>query len=315
MIVIPREKPVLEKLNVYYLDIERLIEHYQGEIGSGGIFFKSSVAEGVIYFDKDEVLNGVFQEKQMQLQGRQAIDRLVKAGGRDNFRVDIYQLSAQEIYFWASIPGAEKIYKDLSTEFTDLGKLIAKMSSERLNGYIDVSIGDGKEMGMIFIVNGKIIGGSFSWDRNQSGDSRTNQALLIKKTRQSGATFNVCRISLMRMKQEDKDAPVPGAASENVLSMVEEFLGIFENTVSANKKLMENAEKYAFLDPFAGEFDYSGRKISFSGTTGDQELLRGVIETVSDLARELGLMPSFVAGLSSWNETYARELKRYDITL
>ncbi len=327
MIVLPREKPVLKNLNIYYLDIEKLVEHFQGEIGSGGVFFKSPSAEGVIFFDKDEVLNAVFQDKQVQLEGAKAIDRLVRAGGHDNFTVDIYRLSAQEVYFWSSIPGAEKIYKDLSTEFTDLEKLIKKMSSEKLNGYIDVSIGDGKEAAMIFIINGKIIGGSFSWDRNQSADSQTNQELLIAKTRQSGATFNVGRISLARMQEEKEGSTVNAPASGHVLSMMEEFLRIFENTVSANKKLkgdfskllkkkfVESAEKYAFLDPFAGEFDYSDRKISFSGTAGDQELVRGVMESVSELARELGLMPGLVAGLSAWSETYDRELKKFDIHL
>ncbi len=327
MIVLPKEKPVLRNLNVYYLDIEKLIEHYQGEVGSGGVFFKSPAAEGVIFFDKDEVLNAVFQEKQMQLQGQEAVGRLIKAGGHDNFTVDIYHLSAQEVYFWSSIPGAEKIYRDLSTEFTDLEKLIKKMSSERLNGYIDVSINGGKEAGMIFIVNGKIIGGSFSWDKEQANISQRNQELLIEKTRQVGATFNVCRISLKKLKKENTSEPQHGPASENVLLMVEEFLRVFENTVSANKKLkgdfskllkkkfVENAEKYAFLDPFAGEFDYSNRKISFSGTTGDHELLSGVMESVSELARELGLMSGLVAGLSVWSETYARELKKFDITL
>ena len=303
-----------------------MLEHYQGEIGSGGVFFKSATAEGAIFFDKDQVIDAVFQEKKIQLQGAEATDRLVKAGGQENFRVDIYRISPEDVYFWASIPGAEKIYKKLSTEFTDLEGLIKKMSSEKLTGYIDVSISGGKEAGLIFIINGKIIGGSFSWDDLPPGDSRKNQELLIDKSRKTGAMFNVCRISLANENMGNEAAPTAPPASENALSMVEELLRIFENTVSTNKKLkgdfskllkkkfVENAEKYAFLDPFAGEFDYSGRKVSFSGTTGDQELVRGVMESVTDLARELELMPELIGRLPAWSETYARKLKKFNIT-
>ena len=56
MIVLPKERPILKNLNTYYLDLRKLFEHYQGEIGSGGVFFKASAAEGVIFFDKDESL-------------------------------------------------------------------------------------------------------------------------------------------------------------------------------------------------------------------------------------------------------------------
>ena len=54
MVVIPKQQPVLENLNIFYLDVRKLLEHFQGEIGSGGIHFKSHAAEGVIFFDQDK---------------------------------------------------------------------------------------------------------------------------------------------------------------------------------------------------------------------------------------------------------------------
>jgi len=327
MIVLPKEKPVLANLNIYYLDVEKLIEHYQGEIGCGGIFFKSPAAEGAIFFDQDEVIDAVFSEKQMHLQGPEAVQKLMQAGGRDSLTVDIYRLPPEEVYYWSSISGAEKIYKDLSTEFTDLEKLIKKMSSEKLNGFIEVSIGGGRQSATIFLVNGKIIGGTFSWDRERTGKSQTNHEHLIAKIRQTGAVFNVWRIPIAAMPDGGEGREAGKPASESVLAMLEEFLRIFENTVSADnklkgdfhkllkKKFVQNAEKYAFLDPFAGEFDYSDRRISFSGDAGGKELARGVVESVSELARELGLMPRFVTRLSAWSKTYARELKKFNLSL
>ncbi|UCE51194.1 MAG: hypothetical protein JSV31_18250 [Desulfobacterales bacterium] len=325
MVIIPREKPVVENLNIYYLNIKKLLEHYQGEIGSGGVYFKSHAAEGAIFFDKDDLLNGYFRDKSIEISGTEAIERLLDAGGKYNFNVTIYQIPEDEVYFWASIYSAEKIYKDLSTEFTDLEGLIKKMSSEKLTGYIDVSIGDDKEAGVIFMINGRILGGSYSSGNDKATPNKENQQYLIQKTKKKGGTFNVCRIPLPKLKTEDQANNSNQDNSENTLDMLEELLATFESVVLSSKKVrkdfnkllkqkfVENADKYAFLDPFAGEFEYSSRGISFVGDVSDKDLANGIIDSVKEMAQELGILPRLVGGLGSWSETYAEELKTFGI--
>jgi hypothetical protein len=327
MVIIPREKPVIENLNIYYLDVRKLLEHYQGEVGSGGIFFKSHAAEGVIFFDKDDLLNAIYKEKDSELSGADAIDQLINAGGQYNFSVHVYQISLDEVYFWSSIPSAEKIYKDLSTEFTDLEGLIRKMSSEKLTGYIDVTIGNGQESGLIFIINGKIMGGSFTWDNGEPGPSRKNQELLIKKSKKHGGSFNVCRIPLSKMKVEGEARSSFAKPSKNTLIMMGELLKIFEETVADKKKMkadfnkilkksfVENAEKYAFLDPFAGEFEYANHRIKFSGTATDQELINGITNSLRQLAQELGLVRQFLENSAVWSEKYSKQLENFNLKL
>ena len=327
MVIIPREKPIIENLNIYYLDVKKLLEHYQGEIGSGGVYFKSHAAEGAIFFDKDDLLNAFYKEKNRELSGADAVDQLVNAGGLDNFSVNVYQIPWDEVYFWSSIPSAEKIYKDLSTEFTDLEGLIRKMSSEKLTGYIDVAIGNGQEGGLIFIINGKIMGGSFTWNKGEPGPTKKNQELLIKKTKEHGGSFNVCRIPLSKLKDEGEPRTSFAKPSKHILTMSEELLNIFEKTVSARrkmkvefakilkKKFVENADRYAFLDPFAGEFEYADRRISFSGNATDQELISGITKSVRQLAQELGLVPQFLENSALWSAKYSKQLKHFNVNL
>jgi hypothetical protein len=325
MVIIPREKPVIENLNIYYLDVKKLLEHYQGEIGSGGIHFKCLAAEGVIFFDKDDLLNAFYKEKDLELFGADAIDRIINDGGNYNFTVNVYKIGLDEVYFWSSIPAAEKIYKDLSTEFTDLEGLIRKMSSEKLTGYIDVAIGNGQEGGLIFIINGKIMGGSFTWDNGEPGPTRKNQDMLIRKTKEHGGTFNVCRIPLSKMKMQGKSSAVFAKPSKNILAMLEDLLTIFEKTVSENKKLkidftkmlkkkfVENAEQYAFLDPFAGEFEYTAGRLTFTGAASDKELIDGVLTCVKQLAQELGLSLQLTENSMVWSEKYSKQLENFSI--
>ena len=100
MVIEPKEKPVISNLNSYYLDLEKLIEHFQGEIGAGGVFFNSPSARAVVFFDQEEILNGCLRDKGGELTGKAAVERLIKGDFDHNFKVDIYHISLEEVYFW-----------------------------------------------------------------------------------------------------------------------------------------------------------------------------------------------------------------------
>ena len=327
MVVIPTQQPVLENLNAYYLDIRKLLEHFQGEIGSGGIHFQSRTAEGVLFFDQDHLLSGFLQEKNNHLSGNEAIERLLEAGSVYNFIVTVYHIDSEEVYYWAGIQTAEKIYKDLSTEFTDLEGLIKKMGSEKLTGYIDIRIGDGKQKGLIFLINGKIRGGSCSWGNGMPSPSSEHHKLLIQKTKEFGATFNVSRIDLNNLPTDNTAAEEGQAHSETAILMMEALLAIFETVVRENTKkttdfqkllkqnLVESADRFAFLDPFAGEFEYTQQSITFSGRAGDRDLVQGVCAVIKKMAHDLGLFSVLLEKLESWSEEYADELLYYNVNL
>ena len=108
--------------------------------------------------------------------------------------------------------------------------------------------------------------------------------------------------------------------------MIEELLSIFEKLVhKKNKKkadfqkllkqkFVENAERFSFLDPFAGEFEYAKQKITLSGRVSDRDLVDGVVTVVNEMARDLGLQSTLIVNLDSWLEEYADELKVYDVS-
>jgi hypothetical protein len=327
MVVIPSQQAVLENLNAYYLDIRKLLEHFQGEIGSGGIHFKSHTAEGVLFFDQDQLLSGYLQEKNNTLSGNAAIERLLEAGKAYNFIVTVYQIDSEEVYYWAGIQAAEKIYKDLSTEFTDLEGLINKMGSEKLTGYIDISIGSGEQSGLIFLINGKLRGASCSWGNGMPGPSSEYQELLIQKTKELGGTFNVSRIALNSLPAGSIPTDDGQDLSKTAIVMMEALLALFEAVVNEKTKkktdfqkllkqnLVECADRFAFLDPFAGEFEYARQSIAFSGSASDHDLVQGVCEVVKKMAHDLGLFSALLQKLDLWSEEYADELLYYDVNL
>jgi hypothetical protein len=325
VIIVPKEKPAVENLNSYYLDIIKLIEHYQGEIGSACVHFQAPSAEGVIFFDKDDLLNGFFRDSEGESEGKAVIDRLVEAAAGHNFAISIYEIDPEKIYFWANMPAAEKIYKDLSAEFTDLEGLIKKMGSEKLTGFIDVSIGDGKEGGLIFFDNGEIIGGSSSWKKGEMNHSKESKEILVQRTKELGGIFNVSRISLKKKGLELESEDIEQEGTSNVLTMLESLLSVFERFITSNreiksnfntllkKKFMEKADDFGFLDPFAAEFQYADQKITFTGDAGDEELVKGLTDCVKEIAEGLGLLSRLKDELRPWSDKYEKDLEKFHV--
>jgi hypothetical protein len=321
--IVPKEKPILDKLNSYYIRIPKLIEHFQGEIGSGIVFIKSLTDEGSIVFDKDEILMGVFVSRGEMTVGEKAIEDFLNVDENASFSVSVYGINPDEIHFWSNLPNAKRIYQDLSTEFTDLEGLIKKMTHEELTGIIEVEIGDGNESGLLLMNGGSIIGGSYSWVDSQQPSNKGDIEALIQKTKTDGGIFHVSRLP---SSKKDKVAVTsnPTASSiegpaPRVVSAVEELLGIFERIIQSrknspgtfqtllNRKFVDKADQFLFLDPFAGEFKYNNRKIYVVSDVTDQELWDGVMESVSELVSELGLVAVLQENLVSWKKKYQNE--------
>ena len=323
MVIVPRGNPVFENLNSYYLELRRLLEHCQGEMGSGAIYLKSPTAEGAIFFEAHELLGGMYENRGEKLAGKAAIERLLTPSPAENYQVSIYDVAPEEVYYWSSIPSAKRIYEDLSTEFTDLEGLIKKMSSEKLSGYIEVSLNSELDGGVLFFRNGQVVGGYYFWEKNFS-PSRENQALLLRKAKRSGGIFHVSKISVE--SKEVKEAPKK-ASSPEVITALEEMLALLDSlctssqTVKADfntllkKKFLDLADEYAFLDPFAGDFQYAERKIRLASEVSDTDLAKGLLAAVAGVVRDQGLKVPFGSRLEGWLQKHGKRLLSLGISV
>lgn len=327
MLFIASGKPCIQNLNSYYLDVERLIEHYQGEIGSGGIHFRSVSVEATVFFDESTILNVIFQDKTAMIDGKAARDRLIKNLETDNFTMAVHPIDPARIFFWANLAKAEPLLPDPAAELNDLQELIRKMSSIKLTGYIEAVFDDSKDSGAVFFNNGSIIGAASSWDRDNRSGSKQNLARLIDLAKNEAATFRVRRIDLSR-HQDTADAPADGLQiPPPVLNMIRDLLVIFEKLVDnedkirldfdtlLKKKFIEKADWYDFLDPFAGEFKYSPESAEFTGQASAAQLLKGIRSCVRELAEDLELTDALRQNLGKWARQYAGEISRYGINI
>jgi len=326
MIVFPKNMPVIEGLNSFYLNVSRFIEHYSGEVPTGGIHFLSGKAEGVVFIDDSTILNGIFEDKTGQLEGAEAIEHIVSKAGENTFSVAVYEIEPEYVHFWSSLPNAEMIHSNLSTEFTDLKKLIIKMQSEKLTGYVEVTINAVAEKATVFLNMGNITGSLFPWNRKKLTNSRQDMEKLIETSEESGGEFNVYQLKLIHDNFADSQETAPETASpapdapDMSIAIIEELLTIFERTFQENKKgkadfrtllrrkFVEKADTYDFLDPFAAEFHFADGEIEYSGDAGTDILARGIVECIKEISEEIDIYYPLLKAIVPWTEKYADEI-------
>jgi hypothetical protein len=77
--------------------------------------------------------------------------------------------------------------------------------------------------------------------------------------------------------------------------------------------LLEKAGKYPFLDPFAEKSVFFDRALTSVGDVTEKELAAAIVECVTELADERGLLGQFIKNLRGWAKKYPEEVARLDI--
>ncbi len=335
MFVIPQLQPVIEGLDSYYLNVRKFFEHHQRELGTFGIHMKSPRAEGMVYFDSGQFLSAIWLKNGETVFGEDAFARLMAGVEKSNFSVSVYQIDPEMIFFWANALQAHPLHRALTTDITDLERLITKMVNEQLTGFIEVYVADDSASGVLFFNSGKIIGASKSPSEVREPIEAVRNHL-VAETNAKGGSFNVSTISAQKKTDSSSakqvDSRKDGANSVstppqsdhaeivNPLPMLEEILSLSESLCIESKRVrdfptqfrkaaMELADKYSFLDPFLKEFEFSGGKVRLEGNVRPQALVAGVLECIQRMIEPLELTGRFKEKSAGWFRANAKTLK------
>jgi hypothetical protein len=372
MIFLPREEPVVVNLNSYFLKIDKLVEHYQGEVGTGCIYFKSPASEAVIFFDEANLISSYYIDKKEELLGQEALSKIFETSPIYNFSVSVFHIIPQRLYYWANLSHAEVLYSNLNSEFTDIEGLIQKLEGEKHNGYVEAKLNQNAGGGTLFLFNGQFIGGAFLKADGNLDQSNEFRKELISKVQRNGGVFNVKKIplnikpiSMPAMKPVPVSVPEPAPVkpappkperkpelkpavkveykpevkipashtpvarkdTKRVLEMLEALLSLLERVIQSNRKLkvdfetllnkkfVEKANKYDFLDPFFDEFRYYNGQIEYAGKASTDDLVAAIIECVREIVLSLGIITTFRKYLESWKKGFANEIIDFDIDI
>jgi hypothetical protein len=311
MVIFPKDHAVIENINSFYVNVERLIEHYQGAIPAGVVHFQSQTSEGAIFFDDQERLGGVFESGSARVEGKKAIRSLIDAGDQMNFTIGVYLIALERVYFWASLVGAQSLHHELSPEFADAKELMKRLMHQKLTGILEIEVPEFGDTGVILFNRGRIVDGYAPWSCEPEPDLNRRLAVLIKDSRRAGVLFHVKQIVKLDAAVPVSDEP-KSCKQDKDYTDLEELLSIIERLVQSDRRIKEDfqtlfkrkcldcAEHYDYLDPFLGEFEYAGRKIRFDGDAGKVDLTRGILEMVQQIGSDQGIDDQVRSSVNAW---------------
>jgi hypothetical protein len=305
--IFPKGKIRHQDLMTSYTDLPALLSTLKSEGFSGTIEIEFPEKKGVLFIDTGEIINAEAEvgADSKRMIGPEAVQCLLTLSKQKDGVLNVYRLSPEQAAIVASNLNHEIIFKELSTDFTRFDRLIMKLREEKHHGFIEVFTRDHQPMGVLFLQEGEP---TEMFATSASGPSvfgRKSIPTFVENAVKAGAIFNVYRTLDKISKEEKKEEKnVTGRVEDlkeltlifqEVLSKVEnlvdgisqkgKFLGAFK------KSLLEESDKYPFLDPFSSEFEYREGTVQFTGDAVDKDLAQGILEclraTLSQLAKEL----------------------------
>jgi len=344
-VIFPRGEVVHKNLSTAYTDLSALLDTLQLEGFYGAIEFDFPKARGFLFVDHGEVINGEIRmgEDSERVVGQAAIQILLDFSVQKDGVISLYRLLPEQVILIANSLSHELVFKDLSTQFVRFEEFLLKLKEEKHTGFIEIMGKDHHPMGVLFIEGGEPIEMFTTPKGGPSVFGRMTIPIFIQNAAQYGAFFNVYGKKGISTQVEDivteKEEGVPveegGAPAEReegfeeTLLLFHEFLSNAERMVDTlssrgtfkkafKKALIEKADEFVFLDPFAGEFEYNNGKIEFTGKAGKEEFARGITECFRSaltyfeeaVPKERMLSLKLKAGMESFIEHHRETLKR-----
>jgi hypothetical protein len=284
--ILPKGETVHENLRTAYVDLNSFLQTLKDDNFTGYLQLSFWDYEGILFLEAGEIVNAMEEVQGIRNGGEEAVGNIILKSKQGDGRINVYKLMPEMVTILASATMKEATYKDLSTEFTSLDKLLDKLNKENHSGYMDILLNDNQGKGIIFFQNGEIVEVVMSDEKSGLIYGKDKLDNIIDGVLKKGATFNVYRAGL-----DNSGGPAILSKSldlQNVVDVIQEVVGIIESVVDSlanrtgmfldnlKKAQVEKSEDFPFLDPFAAEFEYRNGIINFNGKIPAEVFILGI---------------------------------------
>jgi len=140
---LPKGNPVWLNLRKSFIDIGQLLFFLKQQEFTGCLHSVYKETQGLIFLDEGDAVAGIKETGGHKKSGHQIVIDIQKEIRNElDCLVSVYQLSPAAISFFSyvfsrSITG---IHRELSSEFTNLGKFIEKILKDKKSGYMEIRL-------------------------------------------------------------------------------------------------------------------------------------------------------------------------------
>ncbi len=283
--VIPKGKVIHEDLSTSYTNIRELLGDLRQNSFTGYCQVNFWEYQGTLFLDRGRIINAFEDLEQEQTTGERAIKNILSRATQKDGTVSVFQLQDEMVATLASVLHSKVKYRDLTTELTSLEKLISKLKKEEHSGYVEVLLNSDSGDGCIYFQDGRAMESVFRSSDGEMISGPSGFKKILGLSTEVGGVFNVYESDLSSIVLDN-------SVSEEVLELFQKTLDILETTIDGQfgaekfldefkRMLATNANKYLFLDPFAGEFVYKDKTLTFDGETCLEEFTTGVCDVIT----------------------------------
>ena len=327
----PRGEVRHQNLLTAYTDFSALITTLKSEGFSGTVEVEFPGNKGVLFIASGEIINAEANRGSdpRRLLGQEAARHLLSLSNQKDGILQVYRMDPDRVAAVTGTLESEILYKDLSSDFTRLDRLVLKLKEEKHTGFIEILTKDQNPAGVLFLQDGEIADLFTATESGASVVEKKTAPVFLENAVKQGAIFNVYRSN---GKMTSKPTPAKGTGTKDLIPILQDVLSRVEKLVDIlvlrgafrkgfRKALIEKSADYPFLDPFAGEFEYRDGSVVFTGDAELKDFARGIGEclqtAVSNLEHEFPkkkLVPVKVkAEIESCLEHHREEMKRLGV--
>jgi hypothetical protein len=329
----PDLNPVLKGLNTYYIKTDKLIEHFQGEIGNGVIYFKGPVTEGTVFFESDHYIKSFFKKNNKVIFGKDAFSLIMENCENSNYEIYVYYLEPDEVYLWSEILMAVPANTEVALNEKSFKESINSFMHNKETGYITVT--NSKKTFGLFFAYGEVVGYLVNGDIFLKDSKKYEDFLndIVKFINENNTKTDIYKKSHVNadikelsktdsLDSTEKKSLFPGKEAVEIMG---EFIFIFEDYVSKNKKIkydflpmlkkkfIDHIDEYDFLDPFTAEFVYSNGKIKFSGVSDEKTFVESIFKCINELSHEINQFKNMKKIYKKWLEINKGFIEKYNL--
>jgi hypothetical protein len=328
-VILPKGEAIYEDLNTSFTDIDELMLDLRSNAHTGYVQIGYWQYSAILFMDSGTVINAVEEsEDGKKTTGRRAVMNILEKTKQKDGTVSVYTLEPDMVTALAGVVKSKIVYGDLTTEFTDLEKLIGKLRDEAHTGFIEVTMNGGKGNGVILLRAGDPIQTILSTNGHVTSG---NGALptIVHAAANAGATFNVHRTPIDEALAESNEI-MAGFDLPDLVSVWGKLIAKAEETVSSElgeqvflnafkDTLIDKADKYPFLDPFAAEFKYGKGKIKYTGSSATPfseavaDCLTTTIARLDNANPEIDFRAAVRSQMGSLRKRYVKMIERFGI--
>jgi len=326
----PKDRTIYANLNTSFTSFEALIGDLQERKLTGYVEVAVPGYTGTLLLSEGEIVNAQEITGETRVAGPAAARGVLERAAQKDGTINVYSAFPDVVLLLNRLMDSRPLYRDLTSAFTSLDRLIAKLRTDGLTGYVEVHVGDNAGTGIIYLAGGEPVESVFNAGAEMThGQEALNG--IVSAVNTGGGTFNVfVEAGQPAVAGVPPSAPAQEGYRAELMAFWEEMLSTVESVVDGLAKpgrfllafkevLVSRAVTYPYLDPFAAEFTYAGGHITFEHPLPDdfsKALSDCLGDAVSKLAFQLkraDLESRVRSRLAGINEKHAAVIERFGL--